>query len=370
MAVQDQDVERLLADERFSRVFTYAADPAQGRPEALRISYADYGYRNTENPQAEKVFLFFGPLLGSRMIFVAKDALAKEYGVRIINADRPGFGETPDIEAEDRLAFWRKAMFALLQHLQIRHVHLGAQSAGTVYALDFIFHYPEILYPDNACLVIGAPWIHPSHSRIWQMSVTHALPRSLLGQVDKLASLFSVVSAPILETSFGLTSAFGRWFATQPAGEDAAATAAATAANPAVAFAEALDPKLADFIFANPINGLSNESILLMQKTEGVSGWADWGDYDTLVPRLRRVLAEKDRCLAVECFFSQMDNMIGDPGTVGPEWFKSCWSRDGMDDDVIQFSCRVIDGADHNSIWATEWDVARDVFNRIRGTES
>lgn len=202
------------------------------------------------------------------------------------------------------------------------------------------------------------------------MSVTHALPRSLLGQVDKLASLFSVVSAPILETSFGLTSAFGRWFATQPAGEDAAATAAATAANPAVAFAEALDPKLADFIFANPINGLSNESILLMQKTEGVSGWADWGDYDTLVPRLRRVLAEKDRCLAVECFFSQMDNMIGDPGTVGPEWFKSCWSRDGMDDDVIQFSCRVIDGADHNSIWATEWDVARDVFNRIRGTES
>ncbi|KAH8200900.1 hypothetical protein TruAng_004909 [Truncatella angustata] len=268
MAVRDRDVERFLADERFSRIFTYPADPAQGRPEALRISYADYGYHT-------------------------KDVLAKEYGVRIINADRPGFGETPDIKAEGRLAFWRR-------------------------------------------------------------------------QVDKLASLFSVVSAPILETSFGLTTAFGRWFATQPAGEDAAITAT----DPAVAFAEALDPKLADFIYASPIQGISNESILLLQRTQGASGWADWGDYDTLVPRLRRTMAEKDRCLVVECFFSQTDSMIGDHGTVGPEWFKSCWSRDGKDDDAIQFSCRVINGADHNSIWATQWGVARDVFNRIRGTGS
>ncbi|KAL0935914.1 interferon-induced GTP-binding protein Mx2 [Colletotrichum truncatum] len=369
MTVRDEDVEQFLADERFSRVFTYPADPAEGRPEAFRISYADFGYRNTENAQAEKVFLFFGPLLGSRMLFIAKDALAKEHGVRIISTDRPGFGDTPDVEAEGRLAFWRKAMFALLQHLRIRHVHVGAQSGGTIYALDFIFHYPEMLYPDNAYLAVGAPWIHPSHSRIWHMSATHALPRSLIGQADKLVSFLSVVADPILDTSFGLASAFGRWFAAPQTG-DAAAAAAANSDDPAKAFADALDPKLADFIYARPINGISNESILLMQKTRGEPGWSDWGDYDTLVPRLRRALAEKDRCLNVECFFGQTDSMIGDPGTAGPEWFKSCWDRDGKDDDVIQFSCRVIDGADHNSIWATEWGVARDVLNRIRGTGS
>ena len=78
MTVRDQDVDRFLTDERFSRVFTYPADPAQGRPEALRISYADYGYRSTENSQAEKFFLFFGPFLGSRILFIAKDALAKK----------------------------------------------------------------------------------------------------------------------------------------------------------------------------------------------------------------------------------------------------------------------------------------------------
>ncbi|ETS84158.1 hypothetical protein PFICI_02183 [Pestalotiopsis fici W106-1] len=297
MAVPDRDVETFLADERFSKVFTYPPDPAQGRPNALRISYADYGYRNTENPNVEKVFLFFGPLLGSRMLHIAKDALAKEYGVRIINADRPGFGDTPDVDAEGRLAFWRKALFALLQHLQIRHVHLGAQSAGTVYAVDFILHYPEMLYSHNAYLAIGAPWIHPSHSRIWYMSVTNALPRFLLVQVDKLASLFSVVSAPILETSFGLTSALGTWFATQPAGDDAS-----TAVDPAVAFAEALDPKLADFIYAMPVHGISNESIVLMKKTQGTSGWADWVDYDVLVPRLKTAMAENGQCLVVDCF--------------------------------------------------------------------
>ncbi|KAF6807202.1 hypothetical protein CPLU01_15821 [Colletotrichum plurivorum] len=366
MAVQGQDPEQFLADERFSRVFTYSRDSTHENSKPISISYADYGYHGTERSQAEKVFLYFGPLLGSRMLFVAKDALAKEHGVRIIQADRPGFGETPDVEADERLAFWRKATFALLQHLQIRHVHLGAQSAGTIYALDFMLHYPEMLYPENAYLAIGAPWVHPSHSRIWQMSMTHALPNALLGQVDKLVSLFSVVSAPVLDTSFGLTSAFGRWFGAQPSGEGAAATAP----DPAVAFAEALDPKLVDFINARPIHGMSQEAILLLQKTEGASGWADWGDYNTLVPRLRHALAEKGRRLVVECFFSQTDSMIGNPGTAGPEWFKSCWKKDGRDDDVIQFSCRVIDGTDHNSIWAMEFGVARDVFERIRGTRS
>ncbi|KAF6817203.1 hypothetical protein CPLU01_13650 [Colletotrichum plurivorum] len=359
MAVQDHDLEQYLADERFSRVFTYPGDSTDEHSKPICISYADYGHNGTESSQVEKVFLYFGPLLGSRMLFILKDSLAKEYGVRIIHADRPGFGETPDVVADERLAFWRKATFALLQHLQIRHVHLGAQSAGTIYALDFILHYPEMLYPENAYLAIGAPWVHPSHSRIWHMSITHALPNSLLGQVDKLVSLFSVVSAPVSDTSFGLTSAFGRWFGAQPSGENAATTAP----NPEAAFAEALGYKVADFIYARPIHGISQESILLLQKAEGASGWADWGDYDTLVPLLRRALAEKNRRLMVDCFFSQTDSMIGDPGTAGPEWFTSCWGQDGKDDDVIQFSSRVIDGADHDSIWGTEFGVARDVFD-------
>ncbi|KAF6802820.1 hypothetical protein CSOJ01_11342 [Colletotrichum sojae] len=362
MAVQGQDPEQFLADERFSRVFTYSGDHTQEHSKPICISYADYGYHGTDNSQAEKVFLYFGPLLGSRMLFVLKDFLAKENGVRIIHADRPGFGETPDVVADERLAFWRKATFALLQHLQIRHVHLGAQSAGTIYALDFILHYPEMLYSENAYLAIGAPWVHPSHSRIWHMSMTQALPNSLLGQVDKLVSLFYVVSAPVSDTSFGLTSAFGWWFGGQPSGENAAATAP----DPEVAFAEALGSKAADFIYARPIHGISQESILLLQKTEGASGWADWGDYDTLVPRLRRALAEKNRRLMVDCFFSQTDSMIGDPGTAGPEWFTRCWRQDGKDDDVIQFSSRVIDGADHDSIWATEFGVARDVFDPLK----
>lgn len=107
MAVQDQKLEQYLADERFNRVFTYPGGPTEEHSKPISISYADHGYQGTENSQPEKVFLFFGPLLASRMLFVPKDALAKEHGVRIITADRPGFGDTPDVEAEGRLAFWR-----------------------------------------------------------------------------------------------------------------------------------------------------------------------------------------------------------------------------------------------------------------------
>lgn len=99
----DKDLETFLADERFTRTFDRPADPAKGHAEAVRISYADFGYRDQKNPDLENVFLFFGPLLASRMLFVAKDSLAKEHRVRLIVLDRPGFGETPDVRPEKRL---------------------------------------------------------------------------------------------------------------------------------------------------------------------------------------------------------------------------------------------------------------------------
>lgn len=101
------ELEQFVADDRFSQVLDLPADAAAGRTEAIRISYADYGCRNADHPERENVFLFFGPLLGSRMIHVAKDALAKKHGVRIINPDRPGFGQTTDVPPEKRLSFWR-----------------------------------------------------------------------------------------------------------------------------------------------------------------------------------------------------------------------------------------------------------------------
>lgn len=83
-------------DPRYSREYVLPGHTIQGRPEPLRISYADYGYRNEEHPEEENVFLFFPPLLGSRWMHTAKDGLAKKFRVRIINVERPGYRGTEE----------------------------------------------------------------------------------------------------------------------------------------------------------------------------------------------------------------------------------------------------------------------------------
>ena len=55
----------------------------------------------------EQVFLFFGPLLSSRLFNTAKDGLAKRYKVRIVNPERPGIGKTDSVPAEKLLEVWR-----------------------------------------------------------------------------------------------------------------------------------------------------------------------------------------------------------------------------------------------------------------------
>lgn len=190
------------------------------------------------------------------------------------------------------------------------------------------------------------------------MAIVQCLPEILLRQTDKFASFFSTVSAPVVENSFRFANNLSSWLWTQTPEE------IVTNTDSRVAFAEALDPKVFEFIFARPVHGMSNEAILLMKKAQGVSGWADWGDYDTLVLRLRQILQENDRRLVIDVFFSETDSVIGNPGTAGPEWFKHCWKCDG-EDGTIQFFSKVVSGTDHDSIWATRWGMARDVFMRI-----
>jgi hypothetical protein len=94
-------------DPRFSRTFELPADPARGRTEPFKVTYADYGYRNEAHPEEENVLLFFGSLLASRLIHIPKDELAKKHKIRIIDFDRPGVGGTDNVEVKDRMSIWR-----------------------------------------------------------------------------------------------------------------------------------------------------------------------------------------------------------------------------------------------------------------------
>jgi hypothetical protein len=93
-------------DPRFSQTFQLPADPANGRNSPFKVKYADYGYRNEARPEQENVFLFFGSLLGSRLVHIAKDEVAKRLKIRIINPDRPGIGGTDIADAEHSMSLW------------------------------------------------------------------------------------------------------------------------------------------------------------------------------------------------------------------------------------------------------------------------
>ena len=103
------DLAGYVADPRFSRTLELPTDPASGRDRPFTIKYADFGYRNEESPEQENVVLFFSPLMGSRLLQVAKDDLAKKHKVRIINPDRPGIGGTDAVDVKDSMRVWRGA---------------------------------------------------------------------------------------------------------------------------------------------------------------------------------------------------------------------------------------------------------------------
>ncbi|KAG5999464.1 hypothetical protein E4U43_002060 [Claviceps pusilla] len=246
-----------------------------------------------------------------------------------------------------------EAVVALLKHLGIRHVSVGTHSGGTVYALDLLLHHPEILHPDRPYIGIGAPWICPDRSGCRLMAITQSLPRAMIEQTDKLASLVSTFAVPITSAGSGLADIVCS-FATAPP------------VDPEVAFEEVLRPRNMKFVYSGAVHGLSQDAVLLMRRGGSQSGWSDWGDYDELIPRLAEKLRAENQRLKVELFLGQTDFMIGNPCSKGPEWFKTCWEEaTQQDNSSIEFSSKVVGGADHDTVWSLKWGAAQQVFGDI-----
>ncbi|GAB1312489.1 hypothetical protein MFIFM68171_02699 [Madurella fahalii] len=351
-------------DPRFNRTFELPADPANGRTRPFKVKYADYGYRNEAHPEQENVFLFFGPLLSSRLFHIAKDELAKKHKIRIINPDRPGIGGTDSADAKDRMSLWLDVIPALLAHLGIRHVSVACHSGGTIWALDFVFHHPQLLHPSRPYLAIGGPWILPAHTGSTGLSILQHLPVSVLANTDKFARLVNNHIGPTLGTSFGLTLNLLEKLIPASLTNGGDAAGGGDALPEGAAFEEEIWASVIDRVYAEGVQGISADAVVLMQRVDGVDGWSDWGDYDRLVPRLAEALRAAGVRLRVDVFYADKDKMIGDGGSRGPLWFDQCWnetSRAG----VIDYQSRTVKGADHDGIWSLKWDAVQEVFGRI-----
>jgi hypothetical protein len=110
-----------IDDPRFNKSFELPADLAIGCLSPFKVKYADYGYRNESHPEKENVLLFYGSLLGSRLAHVAKDKIAKEHNIRIINVDRPGIGGTDAVHVKHRMNLW---LGKLIPQIMLRSLNL------------------------------------------------------------------------------------------------------------------------------------------------------------------------------------------------------------------------------------------------------
>ncbi|KAK6080939.1 hypothetical protein SCUP234_05037 [Seiridium cupressi] len=352
------DVEAFLDDARFNRTFTLP--PRPGRSAPFHVTYSDYGYRNPDQPEQENVLLFCGPLLSSRFLHVAKDKLAKKYKVRIINPDRPGIGGTTEVEKHLRLDTWIEIVPALLQHLNVSHVTLACQSAGTLYALHTLLHLRHLLRPDRPYVTFCGPWVHPTHSGLTLLSLSNLLPPAILQQFDTVAGFVQSSVAPVIGFSGRLfSSLIPSWAHTkQPLAEGAD-----------VEMVELEETMLQRFIartYAESVHGLGQEVLLVLKKV----AWGTWDDVDKIVPMLA-ALEEKRAAenpssaqLEVEMFFAESDNMIGE--TAGPQWLADCWKPERRGEG-IRFQSHTIKGTEHETILNLRFGIAERIFRKISG---
>ena len=199
---------------------------------------------------------------------------------------------------------------------------------------------------------MGAPWIHPAHTKSLAMNITKSLPVGLVGQTDKLAYAIGAVSGPALQFSLGAYETVAGWFGKSD-----------EQLEPDAQFEKAVMPKAIGFAYSGSVKGISDDALLLMmKKTE--PGWGDWGDYDVGIPRLRELLRAQGKRLEVDVFLAKDDFMVGDAGTIGPEWFDKCW-KDTAGDGPITYTSTVVPDSDHDSTWMLAGGVPQKVMAKI-----
>jgi pimeloyl-ACP methyl ester carboxylesterase len=245
-------------------------------------------------------------------------------------------------------------MPALLNHLGIEHVTVGCHSAGTVFGLDFALHNPQLLHPSRPYIALASPWVHPSRSRMPVWSLCASLPSSLIAQTGRMTSFVNSTLGPVLGVSAAVSGSVPRpWIRAKSAGRE----------GPDVDFEEGIrEGVMNQHVFAGNVLGLGQETQVLLRNGAEKCGWSDWGDYDTLAPRLAEAVRGVGGArLKVDLFFAEKDYMIGDAGGAGSTWLESCW----RDVDGVEFASETVKNADHDGVWDLRWDVMERVFQTM-----
>ncbi|CAK3884595.1 Hypothetical predicted protein [Lecanosticta acicola] len=333
----------------------------------LRVTFSTT--TNFVEDESLPVVLFIGPMFGTRYMGLMFDRMAREIGVRMICVDRPGLGGSMPVKGDQRVDVWLETVPVLLQHLNVKHVHIMSHSAGTIYTLNTISRFRDMLHPKSPYVALLAPWVDNKCSNVGLMNAASKLPAGAFSYWSNLNEFISQRVMPASLWSGGLFSSMAGRFQAQPGEADTGDSEDAQEKygvdKKTTGEIEALSGRYA---FAEDMSGGNDEARLCVKKL-GAGAWADCEDYMDFVGALSR--REKERMgedgaasrLKVRMHFAESDVLIGKGGQ---RYFEECWKQDGVAESIDVVS-KEWPGSNHDSVLVdSKVGAVRSVLEEIK----
>ncbi|SMY21671.1 unnamed protein product [Zymoseptoria tritici ST99CH_1A5] len=357
MSSATEHAVRLLAPRNLHQCLWLPERPSHAR---LRITFATTS--NFDNKSLPCI-LFVGPMFGSRYNALLFNKLAKDVGVRVICVDRPGIGGSTPVPLRERLPVWLETVPALLQALDVKHVSLVSHSAGTLYLLNTLDAYREILHSKAPYVALLAPWVHMQYSGSGLWTAASKLPQGAFSYWSGLSGFIN----QNVQSLGALSSAF-----TPKKSSTCEAETSSQSGNYGVSkkVEAEVDRLMADYLFNwESMKGGNEEALLLLKKDASVS-WGACEDYVAYVKTLNERETERQKQdegyakLKVRLFFAKSDIMIGKQGQ---NYFEDVW-KSGCAPDAIELESTEMSGTNHDSVLVDlEKGALRRIVEEIKG---
>ncbi|KAK8088557.1 hypothetical protein PG997_003518 [Apiospora hydei] len=322
-----------IANERFHQQFTL---PATTEHDALVVSYTDAGRDAGDDPKSVPTMLYIPGMFSSRLFAVFPlHAMGQKLGVRVLAIDRPGMGHSTNVPLSQRLAVWLETVPALLKHLGIDHVSLVSHSAGTLYNLNLLYHFRDILSPNRPFVALFAPFVHPTHSGIVSLKMAQWLPVRAFSAWHHIPRLVVTKAQPAFASSGAVLSKatnamLGKADITNDEGHSSSRRLAKKYGMDGD-LQEELDELIPKTMFEGQTVGADSEALQYLAELERSRGLGEGR------PRIK-----------IRAYFAETDALIGKRGQA---YLEECWAgKDGEFEDCIDFAAESVNKTDHDSV--------------------
>jgi predicted metalloprotease len=199
------------------------------------------------------------------------------------------------------------------------------------------------------------------------MTTVGKLPQSWIGKWHHIAKFINNTVAPVIAASGVPITKASKASVGSMAESKAKATDAAQRAQEKLMWKKAAESVVTKFIFAENLEGASQEALLCLQK-----GNVKWGDWDTIDEAVSRIATNEKsrrgndgttagRKLKIQVFFAEDDEMVGKGGQA---YLEKCFAKADVTE-YLDFHSEVVPATDHNEVLRTSKGATKKVMQEI-----